>query len=117
MCQLALALLAQALLVIKAEHQGAQHTLSGVYLLPGAGLAAFAAFEAALARDKPVQNRCRSAPMLSCFCSHSSLWFRDRDPLSHGSEHPTSKAVTGGSPRRNLGGQGLDTEILGEENT
>lgn len=118
MCQLALALLAQALLVIKAEHQAAQHTLSRVYLLRGAGLAAFAAFEAALARYKPVQNGCRGASMLSCFCRHSSLWFRGRDPLSRGSKHHPSKAVNGGSPRRNLGGQGFNTEILGdEENT
>ena len=52
MCWLALALLTQALLVIKPEHRGAQHTLRSVYLLLWAGLAALAAFEAALARCK-----------------------------------------------------------------
>lgn len=111
------ALLTQALL-LKAEHEGAQHSFRSVYLLPWAGLAAFAATEAALVRCKPAQEGQWGTPMLSYFCRHSLLCFQDRNPLSHGSKRHTSKAMNIGIPRRNFVEQNFTTEIPGdEENT
>lgn len=53
--------------------------------------------------------------MLSYFCRHSLLCFQDRNPLSHGSKHHTSKAMNVGIARRNFAENNCTTEIPGDE--
>lgn len=115
MFQLASALLTQALLVTKPEHQGAQQRLRSTHLLPWAGLAASAALDAALAGCKPAQKGSWGTPMLFCSCRQSSLWFRDIDPLSHCSKHHTGKTMNAGVLWRDFGEQRASIEIPGGE--